>query len=62
MLAEDQDLFYKLEEVGQTMAINKKLYYYRTHSRSISRNDNSALAYTFHLYAMFDALKEEAVL
>lgn len=57
VLAEDQDLFYKLEEVGQTLAIPSQLYYYRIHKNSISKNDKTALAFAYHLYAMANALK-----
>jgi len=54
-LAEDQDLYYKLEEVGIIKVIDEPLYYYRIHKRSISKNDNLATAYAYHLLAMFEA-------
>ena len=54
-LAEDQDLYYQLEEVGAVKVINKPLYYYRIHKNSISKNDNLATAYAYHLLAMFEA-------
>ena len=54
-LAEDQDLFYQLEEVGTVKVINEPLYYYRIHKNSISTNDNLAPAYAYHLLAMFEA-------
>ena len=54
-LAEDQDLFYQLEEVGTVKVINEPLYYYRIHKNSISKNDNLASAYAYHLLAMFEA-------
>lgn len=54
-LAEDQDLFYQLEEVGTVKVINEPLYYYRIHKNSISKNDNLAPAYAYHLLAMFEA-------
>jgi GT2 family glycosyltransferase len=56
-LAEDQDLYYKLEEVGIIIVIDEPLYYYRIHKRSISKNDNLATAYAYHLFAMFAAKK-----
>jgi len=54
-LAEDQDLYYQLEEVGAVKVINEPLYYYRIHKNSISKNDNLATAYAYHLLAMFEA-------
>lgn len=57
ILAEDQDLYYQLEEVGDIKVINEPLYYYRIHEKSISKNDNLAMAYAYHLFAMFDAKK-----
>ena len=54
-LAEDQDLYYQLEEVGTVKVINEPLYYYRIHKNSISKNDNLATAYAYHLLAMFEA-------
>lgn len=55
ILAEDQDLFYKLEEVGKVCIINEPLYYYRAHQNAISQGDKIALAYTYHVLAMFAA-------
>lgn len=55
ILAEDQDLYYQLEEVGTVKVIDEPLYYYRIHKRSISKNDNLATAYAYHLLAMFEA-------
>jgi glycosyltransferase involved in cell wall biosynthesis len=38
--AVDQDLYYKLEEVGDLVFINKPLYYYRLHDNGISSGKN----------------------
>ena len=57
VLAEDQDLFYKLEEVGEVHVINEPLYYYRAHKNSISQADKVALAYGYHILAQLEALK-----
>jgi len=57
ILAEDQDIFYKLEEVGDIYSIDTNLYYYRQHPNNTSKNKNTALAFTYHLDAMFDALQ-----
>lgn len=37
-LAEDKDIFYKLEEIGGTLFIDQVLYRYRTHSASVSNH------------------------
>lgn len=57
VLAEDQDLFYKLEEVGEVHVINEPLYYYRAHKNSISQADKVTLAYGYHILAQLEALK-----
>jgi glycosyltransferase involved in cell wall biosynthesis len=56
-LAEDQDLFYKLEEVGSTQHVDQVLYYYRHHQGSTSIGSNTAKASAFHLLVMYAALK-----
>jgi glycosyltransferase involved in cell wall biosynthesis len=56
-LAEDQDLFYKLEEIGATHHVDKPLYKYRQHSGSISIGDKRAAAFACHLVAMCAALR-----
>jgi glycosyltransferase involved in cell wall biosynthesis len=45
----DQDQYYKLEEMGETIFIDQSLYYYRHHSANISRNKN---AWTARYYEM----------
>jgi len=56
VLAEDQDLFYKLEEVGELYYLNRPLYYYRIHKDGISTNEKTAIAYSWHIQAMVEAL------
>jgi hypothetical protein len=46
--AVDQDLYYKMEEVGKVFFINKPLYYYRIHQRGISTSGNEASATLWH--------------
>lgn len=43
--AVDQDLYYKLEEVGDIYCIEEPLYYYRQHKNNISLNDNNIKAW-----------------
>jgi len=50
--AEDQDLYYKLEEVGKIIFINKPCYFYRYHNNGISTTNNFFKAYLFNLRAM----------
>lgn len=53
--ANDQDLYYKLEEVGELQFINTPLYNYRITSNSISANDNAYKAEYWHFIAILDA-------
>jgi len=43
--AVDQDLYYKLEEVGKISFIEEPLYYYRTHPGNLSLNENNIKAW-----------------
>lgn len=53
--AVDQDLYYKLEEQGNHLFIDKVLYRYRVHIGSISANDNLYKAEYWHFYAINQA-------
>lgn len=55
--AVDQDLYYKLEEVGKHFFINQYLYNYRINSNSISCNENTYKARYWHFIAKKDAFK-----
>ncbi len=55
--AVDQDLYYKLEEQGKHVFIDKVLYNYRMHSENISLNQNSYKAKYWHLIAIKNAYK-----
>jgi glycosyltransferase involved in cell wall biosynthesis len=46
--AVDQDLYYKLEETGETLFIDQPLYYYRIHSGSISNAGQEGEAIKSH--------------
>jgi glycosyltransferase involved in cell wall biosynthesis len=50
--AVDQDLYYKLEEQGKHLFLDKFLYSYRIHETSISNNENLYKAEYWHFYAM----------
>lgn len=53
--AVDQDLYYKLEEQGGHLYIDRPLYMYRIHEGSISANENVYKAKYWHFYAMLAA-------
>ncbi|MBR1807875.1 MAG: glycosyltransferase family 2 protein [Paludibacteraceae bacterium] len=38
-VAEDQDLYVKMEEIAPVLFVNQPLYYYRGHNHNMSRND-----------------------
>ncbi|MFV9484355.1 glycosyltransferase family 2 protein [Christiangramia sp. ASW11-125] len=46
--AVDQDLYLKMEEVGDHFFLDEILYNYRSHERNISRNENSLKAEYWH--------------
>ena len=51
IVAEDQDLFLKMEEIAPVFFVNKPLYYYRKHDHNISWNENHRYRnlYWYHL-------------
>lgn len=49
--AVDKDLYYKLEEVGLVLYIDKPLYFYRLHSENISLNKQTLAAGRYELAA-----------
>lgn len=53
--AVDQDLYYKMEEQGGHLFLDKVLYRYRINDNSISANKNVFKAQYWHLYAMVQA-------
>jgi glycosyltransferase involved in cell wall biosynthesis len=56
-VAVDQDLYYKLEEVGNTHFIDQFLYKYRATPQSISLNENAIRAITVHEQVFKKAFK-----
>lgn len=59
--AVDQDLYYKLEEVGSTIYEDSYLYIYRIHAGGISVNNNELAAFSWKLVAMMDACKRRNI-
>ena len=59
--AEDYDLYYKLEEVGEVIHLDRFQYIQRNNPRSISLNDNSYKAAVWHSYACIKALRRRGL-
>lgn len=60
--AVDHDLYYKLEEVGDVLFVNRPLYYYRTNTRqNISLNENVHKAFWWHIIAEIAACKRRGL-
>lgn len=53
----DQDLYYKLEEVGKFVYLDKPLYKYRIHNVGISTGTNQLRALSWHYTTIIDACK-----
>lgn len=59
--AEDYDLYYKLEEVGKVLHIERLLYTYRKNRNSISLNDGEYKSRVWHSYACVEAMKRRGL-
>ena len=59
--AVDQDLYFKLEEVGKLKFLNKPLYLYRKNDNGISQGENSLKALRYHLLAIENAAKRRGI-
>ena len=57
----DYDLYYKLEEVGYIIHVNRFFYNYRNTPNSISLNDNLKKAHYWHVYACVKAMKRRSI-
>ena len=55
-IAEDQDLYYKMYEVGKVQFINQTDYLYRAHIGGISQNHNKQKSYAFYARAIWEAI------
>ena len=55
--AVDQDLYFKLEEQGGSLFLNKVLYKYRIHKNGISQHYNTFKAEYWHHRALIDAYR-----
>ena len=59
--AEDYDLYYKLEEVGRVLHIDRVLYTYRKNRNSISVNEGEYKSKVWHSYACVEAMKRRGL-
>ena len=59
--AVDYDMYYKLEEVGAIVHIDKLLYYYRQNSHSISLNSGEFKSRAWHSYSCVEAMKRRGL-
>lgn len=60
LLGEDQDLYFKLEEIGPIKYLDRPLYLYRSNPKSIT-NKNDFETITWGLLAKFDACKRRGL-
>ncbi len=56
-IAEDQDLYYKMYEVGKVQFINQTDYLYRAHPGGISQNHNKQKSYAYYARAIWEAIQ-----
>jgi glycosyltransferase involved in cell wall biosynthesis len=56
-IAEDQDLYFKMYEVGKVHFIDQTDYLYRAHAGGISQNDNKGKSYHFYARSIWEAMQ-----
>jgi glycosyltransferase involved in cell wall biosynthesis len=56
-IAEDQDLYFKMYEVGKVHFINQTDYLYRAHSGGISQNANKEKSYSYYARSIWEAMQ-----
>jgi glycosyltransferase involved in cell wall biosynthesis len=61
-IAEDQDLYLKMYEMGNVKFINKVNYFYRLHSGGISQNDNRPKSREYFAKVIYNAMKRRNLL
>lgn len=59
--AVDYDMYYKLEEVGAVIHIDRLLYFYRQNSHSISLNEGVYKSRAWHSYTCANAMKRRGL-
>lgn len=56
-IAEDQDLYFKMYEVGKVCFINQTDYLYRAHDGGISQNENKAKSNSYYARSIWEAMQ-----
>lgn len=56
-IAEDQDLYFKMYEVGDVYFINQTDYLYRAHAGGISQNENKGKSYSYYARSIWEAMQ-----
>lgn len=59
--AVDYDMYYKLEEVGDIIHLDRVLYYYRENAHSVSLNEGEYKSRVWHSYACVEAMKRRGL-
>lgn len=60
-IAEDQDIYFKMEEVAPILHVDEPLYLYRNHKGSISLFDNQVRAHVWQVIARYEAYKRRGL-
>jgi glycosyltransferase involved in cell wall biosynthesis len=60
-IAEDQDIYFKMEEIAPILFINKDLYLYRNHDGAISLFSNQTRAHVWQVIARYEAFKRRGL-
>lgn len=60
-IAEDQDLYFKMYEVGKVYFIDQTDYLYRAHAGGISQNENKEKSYEYYARAIWEAMKRRNI-
>jgi glycosyltransferase involved in cell wall biosynthesis len=60
-IAEDQDIYFKMEEIAPPLFINKDLYLYRNHNGAISLFSNQTRAHVWQVIARYEAYKRRGL-
>lgn len=60
-IAEDQDLYLKLYEVGDSIQINDVLYYYRTNPKSLTNSSKKEVSFYWHWVVAFKTAERRKI-
>lgn len=60
-IAEDQDLYFKMYEVGKVHFINQTDYLYRAHAGGISQNENKPKSNSYYARSIWEAMQRRNI-